>query len=338
MKPQILKIDFFKFLYKLMKEKKKMLIAAILMSIPLILWIAWANTALVTTQYTVSSSRLPEAFSGFRIAHISDLHNTEFGDNNEKLLSLLKHTEPNIIVITGDLLDSRRTNIPIALSFAKEAVTIAPVYYCTGNHESRIYVREKSNYNQFESDLKEMGVQILRNQSATLEKDGEHIQIIGLDDPDFYDVLYPGKDSEELLLQDLKAFCQLEIPDQNQTQRQDLSENKIQSQSQAENPAPAQSLNNIYTILLSHRPELFETYQDYPIDLIFSGHTHGGQFRLPFLGGILAPHQGFFPIYDGGLYTEETSQMVLSRGLGNSLFPFRINNRPEIILVELKNQ
>lgn len=98
--------------------------------------------------------------------------------------------------------------------------------------------------------------------------------------------------------------------------------------------------DNTYTILLSHRPELFDLYANGDIDLIFSGHTHGGQFRLPFLGGILAPHQGIFPKYDGGLYTEEEageiiSQMIVSRGIGNSLFPFRFNNRPEIVLVEL---
>ena len=90
-----------------------------------------------------------------------------------------------------------------------------------------------------------------------------------------------------------------------------------------------------YTILLSHRPELFETYVDSGIDLVFSGHAHGGQFRLPFIGGLVAPNQGLFPKYNAGLYTDGGTSMVVSRGIGNSIIPFRFNNRPEIVLVEL---
>ena len=90
------------------------------------------------------------------------------------------------------------------------------------------------------------------------------------------------------------------------------------------------------SILLSHRPELFESYRASGMDLVLSGHAHGGQFRLPFIGGLIAPNQGFFPQYDSGLYTDETTNMIVSRGIGNSLFPFRFNNRPEVILIELQ--
>lgn len=77
-------------------------------------------------------------------------------------------------------------------------------------------------------------------------------------------------------------------------------------------------------------------YQDKNIDLVLSGHAHGGQFRLPFIGGIIAPDQGFFPKYDAGIYTEKETTMVVSRGLGNSVIPVRLNNRPEIGIVELR--
>ncbi len=93
-----------------------------------------------------------------------------------------------------------------------------------------------------------------------------------------------------------------------------------------------------YTILLSHRPELFETYLDSGIDLVFSGHAHGGQFRLPFIGGLVAPNQGLFPKYDSGLYTDGGTSMVVSRGIGNSIIPFRFHNCPEIVLVELNTR
>lgn len=94
---------------------------------------------------------------------------------------------------------------------------------------------------------------------------------------------------------------------------------------------------NEFTILLSHRPELFESYVDGNIDLVLSGHAHGGQFRLPFVGGVLVPNQGFFPKYDAGLFTEGMTTMIISRGIGNSAFPFRFNNRPEVILIELES-
>jgi predicted MPP superfamily phosphohydrolase len=93
-----------------------------------------------------------------------------------------------------------------------------------------------------------------------------------------------------------------------------------------------------YTILLSHRPELFEVYAQHTVDLVFSGHAHGGQFRIPFVGGLIAPNQGLFPKYDAGIYEEGNTTMVVSRGIGNSIVPFRINNRPEIVLVELASQ
>lgn len=91
-----------------------------------------------------------------------------------------------------------------------------------------------------------------------------------------------------------------------------------------------------FTILLSHRPELFDTYADHDMDLILSGHAHGGQFRLPFIGGLVAPNQGLFPKYDAGIYTEDNTSMLVSRGVGNSILTFRINNPPEVILIELQ--
>ncbi len=94
--------------------------------------------------------------------------------------------------------------------------------------------------------------------------------------------------------------------------------------------------NDKYTLLLSHRPELFEVYVKCGADLVLSGHAHGGQFRLPFVGGLVAPNQGLFPEYDAGLYTEGNTNMVVSRGVGNSILPFRFNNRPEVILIELE--
>ena len=94
-------------------------------------------------------------------------------------------------------------------------------------------------------------------------------------------------------------------------------------------------ISNGFSILLSHRPEFFDIYTECGFDLVLSGHAHGGQFRLPFVGGLIAPGQGFFPEYDSGVYIENGTTMVISRGLGNSRFPIRFNNPPEIVVVEL---
>ncbi|NLK36802.1 MAG: metallophosphoesterase [Epulopiscium sp.] len=95
---------------------------------------------------------------------------------------------------------------------------------------------------------------------------------------------------------------------------------------------------NHFTILLSHRPELFSLYVKQNIDLIFTGHAHGGQIRLPFIGGLFAPNQGFLPKYTSGIHSEGRTNMVVSRGLGNSRFPFRIGNRPELVEVVLNRE
>ena len=96
--------------------------------------------------------------------------------------------------------------------------------------------------------------------------------------------------------------------------------------------------NEQYTILLSHRPELFDVYVEYDMDIVFSGHAHGGQFRLPFIGGLVAPNQGLFPKYDAGLFVEDNTHMIVSKGIGNSIIPMRFNNRPEVIVITLKSE
>ena len=262
-----------------------------------IIWIIWGNTALMVNTVMVTAGRIPAAFSGFRIAQVSDLHNAEFGENNVRLLELLSESRPDIIVITGDLVDSGHTDIDIAISFAEEAARIAPVYYVTGNHEARL-----SQYDRLRNGLEAAGVSMLEDRAVELERDGEKITLVGLSDPDFT----------------VRGDVFGEVPAMVSTKLESLADTE-----------------SSYTILLSHRPELFESYASSGIDLVLSGHAHGGQFRLPFIGGLVAPNQGLFPKYDAGLYTESSTQMVVSRGIGNSIIPVRFNNRPEIIMVEL---
>lgn len=279
---------------------KKTMIKVCVLSVVLlimIIWTVWGNTALMVNAVAISSSRIPAAFSGFRIAQVSDLHNAEFGKNNEELLKLLSESRPDIIVITGDLIDAQRTDVGIALCFSQESVKIAPTYYVTGNHEA-----VSPQYDILKAGLEAAGVIVLEDETVYLERGGETIALLGLADPDFT----------------VKGDIFGEVPAMVSTKLRNLTDDE-----------------SGYTILLSHRPELFETYVDGGIDLVFSGHAHGGQFRLPFIGGLVAPNQGLFPKYDAGLYADGSTSMVVSRGIGNSIIPFRFNNRPEIVLVEL---
>ena len=280
-----------------MKTRQKILyLIGVSLFVILALLIHRGNTALEVNGYEIQSNDISEAFSDFRIAQISDLHNAEFGKDNETLIRMLAQTEPDIIVLTGDLIDSRNTDVETALDFARQAVEIAPVYYASGNHESRV-----TAYMDLKMGLVNAGVIVLENQKVEITRGQEHITLIGIDDPSF---------RESYLFGDAAGVAEQVIGD-------------------------LQEASDGYTILLSHRPELFDVYVDTGMDLVFSGHAHGGQFRLPFAGGLVAPNQGFFPEYDAGKFIEENTTMIVSRGVGNSIIPVRVNNRPEIVVATL---
>ena len=279
-------------------NKKTVLIVSVLVILCLGIWTLWGNIALEVNEYEIVSDRIPEAFAGFRIAQVSDLHNKDFGEGYGQLLTLLSEINPDIIVVTGDLIDSRQTDLDVALEFAWQAGKIARVYYVSGNHEARV-----PEYEDLKTGLVKAGVVILENQKVEITREGESISILGIDDPSF---------QEDYLFGDSESVARQAIEN-------------LQNESDG------------YTILLSHRPELFDLYVDTEMDLVFSGHAHGGQFRLPFVGGLVAPNQGFFPKYDAGQFNEENTTMIVSRGVGNSIIPIRFNNRPEIVLVTLRN-
>ncbi len=276
-----------------MKRRVIVLIIAAALVLALLIWLLWANSSPAATQVTVASGALPEAFEGFKIAHVSDLHNAVFGRKNEKLLSLIRAAKPDIIAITGDLIDSRHTDIDSALAFVEAAAEIAPVYYVTGNHESRL------DFDEIEPRLIAAGARVLRNEAEDIGRGGERIRLAGIDDPSF---IRTGGTAEERA---------------------------------AAEPEQLGDGAGTFTVLLAHRPELVEVYAEYGAGLVLSGHAHGGQVRLPLLGGLYAPGQGLLPEYDSGLYSLGETQMVVSRGLGNSVAPLRVNNRPELVIVTL---
>lgn len=263
----------------------------------IILWIIWGNLTIRTSQVKISDSHVPEAFDGFKIAHLSDIHDKNWG---QALILPIQEENPDIIVITGDLIDSRNPDIYNAAQLTEELNEIAPVYFVTGNHEAW-----SGYYDLLEESMLNQNVHILDNDTVKLQRNGEEILLVGLQDPAFA--------SESNLLNEQSSIVVNGI--------EELTGNF-----------------DGYKVLLSHRPELFESYVRNEMNLVLSGHAHGGQIHLPFIGGVVAPDQGFFPKYTSGVYEEEDTQMVVSRGLGNSILPIRINNRPELIIIQLKNE
>lgn len=277
-------------------KKKKGAIAKVVLSVIAVLvtvWIIYGNTSIQTTVYEIDVAKEYVDLDGFTIVQISDLHNARFGKEQARLLKAVAEQKPDIIAVTGDLVDSSHTDLDIAMEFMKQAVGIAPVYYVTGNHEGWL----GTSYGELEKRLEEAGVFVLNNTMYSGQFEGMDLNIAGVHDPDM-----PGNNIV-LAKQVIPALT-----------------------------ADAEG----YTILLSHRPELFDTYAESNINLVLSGHYHGGQFRIPFIGGVIAPGAGLFPDYTEGTFTKSGTTMVVSRGLGNSVIPVRINNCPEVVVVRLQ--
>lgn len=277
-----------------------MIIAIIVISLVLIFLLMgiYCNKNLKANIYKVASKKIPKGFEGFRIAQISDLHNCEQGKSNSKTLALLKNAHPDIIVITGDMIDSRHTKIDVAVDFAKKAVKIAPCYYVCGNHEARM----PDEYAILLKKLKKAGVHTMQNEVIKIKKINDTITLIGAEDP-YVTRRETNRENSEILdstLQELLRYNE-----------------------------------SAFTVLLVHRPEHIKVYAENNIDLALTGHTHGGQIKLPFIGGLFAPNQGFLPKYDSGFFKEKDTTLFISRGVGNSQFPVRFLNPPEIPIIEL---
>ena len=282
-----------------MKKKSKKIIIIILTAAFAfaVLLYCYSNFTIASERFDIKSAQIPSDFEGYRITQISDLQGIKYLDGGKKLLSKVSVENPDIIVITGDLIDRSRKDITPAAEIAAKLCEIAPVYYVNGNHEAY----SGGNYDLLRAKLKESGAEVLEDKGVSLKKGKSEITLIGLDDLTFRRKYYSG---QELA---------------------DATAEKIASLKK----------ENCYTVVLSHRPELAHYYAKGGADLTFCGHAHGGQIRLPFIGGLYAPEQGFFPEYTDGLYEVDNMQMLVSRGLGYGRIAWRINNTPEILTAVL---
>jgi predicted MPP superfamily phosphohydrolase len=254
------------------------------------------NNKLEITRFKVADSQLPEGFTGFRIVHLSDLHNKSFGLRQEELVSKVTALEPDIIVFTGDLLDEMEYNKEAGFTFVQRLQKIAPLYFVPGNNDLIL-----QDWQQIRQKIEALGAKVLTEEVLKINRSKESITLIGINDL-------------------------LSVPNGEDIPRQ-VIKNKLDEISARRLPG--------YKILLVHRPQFLDVYSDYRFDLVLAGHTHGGQVRLPKVGGLIAPGQWFFPKYTAGLYEEETTKLIVNRGLGNSIIPQRLFNRPEIGLITL---
>ncbi len=281
----------------LSKKKKRLTSISILLVLLLLLvFVLINNKKIEISTVEYYNDSIPASFDNYSVVQISDLHNEEFGDNQKILIEKVKLLNPDLIVFTGDMVDRNKYDLETTMTFIKGIKDVAPIYSISGNHESSI------DYNELYNRFTEEGVIILEDDMELITVNNETIELIGLSDPSFL--------PNEPYLGDLGI---------------ENIEDVLSKYKESDN----------FQLLLSHRPELFNIYVENSMELVLCGHAHGGQVRLPFIGGLVAPDQGLFPKYDAGLFVENGTSMYVSRGLGNSIVPLRINNNPEIVNIIL---
>jgi predicted MPP superfamily phosphohydrolase len=255
-------------------------------------------TGISTQTYNLQTPMFDEQ-SVIKLVLISDLHNTRHGVNQEKLINLIKEAEPDLILLTGDIIDEV-SSIKGTRMLLSGISGIAPVYYVTGNHE---YMTKKIE--SIRKELISFGVIILSDTYVRLEINKNNVILAGIEDP--YKKKYEAPD-----------YIQEEIIEVRFRELDEI---------------------HVYKILLAHRPELIETYKKYSFNLVLSGHTHGGQVIIPnSINGLYAPHQGLFPKYGGGLYAHDELTHIVSRGLSINFFLPRIFNPPELVVIMIEGE
>ncbi|HJV36969.1 metallophosphoesterase [Geomonas sp.] len=243
---------------------------------------------LAVRRYRVPIRDLPPSFEGFTILHLSDLHDKEFGKENERLIGMIAQERFDMVALTGDLVVGGAPSLLPALQIIAgiKRSSNVPLYSVPGNHDWML-----RRGDEFNRQLTEAGVTVLSNRSTVLEAGGQRLFVVGVDDP--------------------------------VTRRDRLDE------------ALKETDQGAVRLLLCHSPQLLPQASRHGIDLMLSGHTHGGQFRLPILGACYVPALGIFPRWDYGRFNSGRTTLIVSGGLGESCVPIRINIRPEFSVITL---
>lgn len=257
------------------------------------------NYTFTVREIKVISPKIPKGFHGYRILHISDLHNSRYGEGNRKLIHKIIKLNPDVIFYTGDMIDKQSLGKDHFSMLIEGIAHKYPAYFADGNHEDELTNEEKK---EFISLLNNTGIRHLDDEMTFLEKEEDKISLYGLSLPrEYLRNTYDENGKIGLCEEELeKRFGEIE---------------------------------GGFTMQLAHNPLYFTVYAQYGIDLTFSGHVHGGVVRLPIIGGLLSPDRTFFPLYSKGLYKEEDKKIVVSPGIGG--VKLRIFNRPTMYVVKL---
>jgi uncharacterized protein len=279
--------------------KKKWIIIGIILLLLIALAVFALYSGFVVRKYVVESGKVKDGGT-VRIVGIADLHSCVFGEDQKPLIDLIKAQKPDIITLVGDIFDDKEPILGAQL-FLEGIKDIDPVYYVSGNHEFW-----SKKYDIIKKMIEGYGITVLSNERCYVTVNGVDLCICGIDDPD----AFKYSDDEKLL--------KFKNEEGILSQFSDLSD-------------------DAFNILLTHRPELIDEYRKYGFDMILSGHTHGGQVRIPLImNGLFAPDQGYFPKYGGGEYRFSDMTMIISRGLAFDEKVPRIFNPPEVVVVDIQ--
>ncbi|MGI6018956.1 MAG: metallophosphoesterase [Marvinbryantia sp.] len=256
-----------------------------------------SQTYILTTQYLYKNYKIKQKF---RVVQLTDLHNYQFGPKNQRLIKKIVKEEPDVIFLTGDMLNANEEQTDILTELIEQLVLIAPVYASLGNHEEE-YMQIAGN-RELITQMEQAGAVVLDKQYLDIEIGDQEVRLGGI---------YGYVLAEEW---------------------QDGSEQRFMEAFQD---------TDRFKILLSHMPEgllLWKSMEHWDVDLVFSGHVHGGQVRLPFIGGLYDPEEGYFPTYTKGMFECGNGTMILSAGLGSSRGIPRVNNLPEMMVCEIEKE
>lgn len=255
----------------------------------------------VVAEHTITSSKIRKPYT---FVLLSDLHNKSYGKDNERLVKAIDRIQPDSVIVAGDMYTAEKgSGTDEALKLMERLAAKYPVYYGNGNHEQKTDMLKEvygSLYEDYAKKLQKAGVHHLVNEHMILP--GYNIDLCGSMIGKEYFSRFNKYPMHESYLNNL------------------LGEAKTEQ----------------YQILIAHNPDYFPNYAAWGADLVLSGHIHGGIINVPFLGGAVSPAVRLFPKYDGGLFEEGSSVMLLSRGLGTHTIPVRMFNPGELPVVHLK--
>ncbi len=288
---------------------RKFKIVTLVIVLILFVYFYFENTSLfIVKKNDIISSKIDTSFDGYKILQLSDLHSREFGENNINIVNKINKIDPDIIVCTGDMMNSTNDDGHVFINLVKKISKDYPIYYIDGNHEQLVEYNNVGVYNDFISSLKDLGVTVVKNSEVKLKKGSSHINLYGLN----IDLVYYSTK---------KALKEANIEYTEENFSKTINKENFEKDK--------------FNILLTHNPIYFDVYEKSGVDLILAGHVHGGIIRIPFKGGLLSPDQEWFPKYYHGLYTINDTNMIVSAGLGNDTVNFRLFNPFEMNLITL---